>query len=69
MTLLAALTSLADDPIQIHKKVVWNDFVRSFPFQMFQLISEHITYVYSWTWSQRRNNAHLHNGNPNSTKR
>jgi len=46
MALLAALTSIAGDPIQIHKKVGWNDIVRSFPFQMFQLISEHITYGY-----------------------
>jgi len=30
--------------MQIHKKVGWNDFFRSFPFQMFQLINEHITY-------------------------
>jgi hypothetical protein len=46
MTLPAALTSIAGDPIQIHEKVVWNDFVRSFPFHMFQIISEHITYGY-----------------------
>jgi hypothetical protein len=46
MTLLAALTSIAGDPIQIHKKLGWSDFVRSFPFQMFQLLSEHITYSY-----------------------
>jgi len=44
MTFLAALTSITGDPIQIHKKVGWNDFVRSFPFQMFQLINEEITY-------------------------
>jgi len=46
MIFLAALTSIVCDPIQIHKKVGWNDFVRSFLFQMFQLISEHLTYSY-----------------------
>lgn len=48
MTLLAALTSVAGDPIQIHKKVGWNNFVRSFLFQMFQLIIEHVTYSYGF---------------------
>jgi hypothetical protein len=46
MTPLAALTSIAGDPLLIHKKVGWNNFVTSFSFKMCKFISEFITYGY-----------------------
>lgn len=46
MALLAALTFVAGDPLLIHKKVGWNNFVTSFSFKMCKLISELITYGY-----------------------